>query len=648
MTDKKEGDDLLEKLEKLGKKKAAEPPPALTSDVIAKLVGMSPLEYAQKIKGEAAKYKVPLHTLEKLVDTARKERSKSAPSTGALSHWAVDPWPEEVDGAKLLDDLRHEFSRYVALPPHVDVALALWELHTYVFELFDITPYLAITSPTRRCGKTVLMTMIYWLSRCGKKSDSMSKAAIYRSVDGEKPTLVLDEVGWVLDQKDDRQGILCGGFERNGYVEVCEGEGSNITVKRFSTYCPKAFGLIGKLTGTLMDRSIHIPMRRKLQTDRIERLRRKDNPRFAELRQRALRWANDNRAALEAAPSAVDDKLNDRALDFWEPLYAIADVVGGDWSQRAREAAHALSGDEAEDSALGLVLLRDIKSVFDASTLDYAYSRKLLDHLHDDPEKPWVEFGRTGKPITEKGVAELLHEYNIVSKAVGPKEARAKGYRKADFEDAWRRYLRPESELKAGSKAESVPNPGSLPFTRSPRCNDYEKAEKTAVHQDVGEREKIDTFPNEINSVNGWTGAKEDSDRAQVRAPLPADDDGLPASLRRCYGCGKPATETEPVVECGKNGSGGHYHLACWTAERTGAPQPQEATKSQGGMTSGRAREWAARYLDRATDEHDNSPTGEVNSAAHDAWLREELRAEVPPGELEAAFQQVMDHVFTI
>jgi len=65
-------------------------------------------------------------------------------------------------------------------------------------------------------------------------------------------------------------------------------------------------------------------------------------------------------------------------------------------------------------------------------------------------------------------------------------------------------------------------------------------------------------------------------------------------------------------------------------------------------MTSGRAREWAARYLDRATDEHDNSPTGEVNSAAHDAWLREELRAEVPPGELEAAFQQVMDHVFTI
>ena len=75
--------------------------------------------------------------------------------------------------------------------------------------------------------------------------------------------LLLDETSWVVDQKDDRQGILCGGFERNGFVENCEGESANITVRRYSTYCPKAFGIIGKLTATLMDRSIEIPMQRK-------------------------------------------------------------------------------------------------------------------------------------------------------------------------------------------------------------------------------------------------------------------------------------------------------------------------------------------------------------------------------------------------
>jgi hypothetical protein len=44
-----------------------------------------------------------------------------------------------------------------------------------------------------------------------------------------------------------------------------------------------------------------------------------------------------------------------------------------------------------------------------------------------------------------------------------------------------------------------------LPFTRSPPCNDYEKAEKSPVHTDSCERQKIDGFSSEINAVNGCT-----------------------------------------------------------------------------------------------------------------------------------------------
>jgi hypothetical protein len=132
-----------------------------------------------------------------------------------------------VNGAALLDGLRAHFLRHVVLPKHTDVLLALWTLHTWVFDCFDITPYLAITSPTRRCGKTLLMTMLFWLCCRAKKNDSMSKPAIYRSVDRDKPTLCLDEVGWVVDLRDERQNILCGGFERLGHAEVCEGEGAD-------------------------------------------------------------------------------------------------------------------------------------------------------------------------------------------------------------------------------------------------------------------------------------------------------------------------------------------------------------------------------------------------------------------------------------
>jgi len=238
--------------------------------LLAELARLSRFEYDRRRKAEAKRLGIQLDTLDREV---AKLRAQAASQKDFLPHWSVEPWPEHVDGAALLDALRAYFNRYVVLPEHADVALALWTLNTWTFESFDIAPYLSITSPTRRCGKTVLMTLLYWLCRRGKKSDNMSKAAIYRSVDTEQPTLVLDEVGWVADTKDERQGILCGGFERNGYVEVCEGEGLAITTRLFSTFCPKAFGLIGQLTATLTNRSIVILMRRKMPREKAERLR---------------------------------------------------------------------------------------------------------------------------------------------------------------------------------------------------------------------------------------------------------------------------------------------------------------------------------------------------------------------------------------
>jgi hypothetical protein len=68
------------------------------------------------------------------------------PAHNFLLHWDVEPWPEAVDGGVLLNDLCEQFIRYVVLPEHAAIALPLWVLHTWVFEHFDVTPYLSITS----------------------------------------------------------------------------------------------------------------------------------------------------------------------------------------------------------------------------------------------------------------------------------------------------------------------------------------------------------------------------------------------------------------------------------------------------------------------------------------------------------------------
>jgi hypothetical protein len=60
----------------------------------------------------------------------------------------------KLHGAQMLKDLEEYFSRYSALPPHLPLVLVLWSVGTYLFDGFDCYPYLAITSPTKRCGKT--------------------------------------------------------------------------------------------------------------------------------------------------------------------------------------------------------------------------------------------------------------------------------------------------------------------------------------------------------------------------------------------------------------------------------------------------------------------------------------------------------------
>jgi hypothetical protein len=455
------------------------------------------------------------------------------------------------------------------------VAFALWTLHTWCFDCFDITPYLAITSPTRRCGKTLLMTMLYWLCCRAKKNDSMSKASIYRSVEAERPTLVLDEVGWVVDQKDERQGILCGGFERLGYVEICEGEGADITTKRYSTYSPKAFGLIGRLTATLMDRSIAIAMRRKTAGEIVERLRRRDNDEHAELRQKCRRWADDNADALKTAPDMVVTGLDDRAVDCWEPLLIIARQAGGEWLGRALYAAKVLSS-ERDQPPPGVEVLADIRKAIGGD--DAMRTADLLKALNSDPERPWVEW-KNGKPLTAKQLGALLRPFAIVSETVSIRGlADAKGYKRVRFEDAWQRYL-PSSD-------------GFRDFETSKRRNADEtgtSAHFRNVAEDIGDGSKTDdlshghagsdvsTFRNSQNAREDDFAAPEeerdatiddatfgaatfsdDADTAPTEFGLvpndtPAqveqsDDGDIPACLRRCEQCGAPSNPNKGSV----------------------------------------------------------------------------------------------------
>ena len=120
-------------------------------------------------------------------------------------------------------------------------------------------------------------------------------------------------------------------------------------------------------------------------------------------------------------------------------LLAIADTVGGEWPDKAREAAAAIAKLKAAlDASIGIQLLSDTRTAF--GDKDCLFSATLVGILTGDPEGPWGEYNR-GKPFTQKQLANRLRDYQIVSETVWIGGKSAKGYKRAAFEDVWTRYL---------------------------------------------------------------------------------------------------------------------------------------------------------------------------------------------------------------
>ena len=72
----------------------------------------------------------------------------------------LEPWPEPVDGSALLDGVTGVLGRFAVLPQWAPEALALFDLHTFAYHLRDISTYVGIESPEKRCGKTTLLGIL--------------------------------------------------------------------------------------------------------------------------------------------------------------------------------------------------------------------------------------------------------------------------------------------------------------------------------------------------------------------------------------------------------------------------------------------------------------------------------------------------------
>jgi hypothetical protein len=327
------------------------------------------------------------------------------------------------------------------MPDHAAEALALWTLHTYVFEHCEISPILALISPEKRCGKSTTLHLSNILTRRALVTTNVTAAALFRVIQEYQPTLLIDEFDSISnpERKEDLRNILNAGHNCNGRAIRCDGEDNK--PKAFCVFCPKMIAAIGDLPETLMDRAIKLPMRRKLSDESVDRLRRFD---ASETRRRCIRWARDNAPSIATAKPELPRELNDRAADNWEPLLAIAELAGEDWRNRAREAALALSSETVQDTAnLGVELLHDIDAILAGNKQTKMTTASLIDALKQMEERPWAS-ACFGRGISSHYLAKLLKPFGVNSRTMRfGDDSTAKGYAREDLKDPLQRYPLP-------------------------------------------------------------------------------------------------------------------------------------------------------------------------------------------------------------
>ncbi len=310
----------------------------------------------------------------------------------------VEPWPEPVDGADLLDDVTHALARHVIADKETLRAAALWAAFTWLVDVVQVAPIANITAPEKRCGKSILLTALGKLANRPLQVSNIAPAALYRSIELWAPTLLIDEVDAFLAAHEDARGILNAGFTRDSAIVIrCVGDDHMPTA--FNVWGAKALCGIGKIADTLADRSVPLRLRRRTAGENVESLRHSDPALWESLRSRLARFALDSAEAIGKARPAPIPGLNDRANDAWEPLLAIADLAGDHWPKSARNAAIALHGLEGESPSIGAELLADVKAVFEAKSASKVFSADLLEALVADEEAPWATWNR-GKPMS--------------------------------------------------------------------------------------------------------------------------------------------------------------------------------------------------------------------------------------------------------
>ena len=393
-------------------------------------------------RGDAADFMEGINALQELIDAAPICNVVTDVTFSKRATRRADELTSPIVTLKSVYDFLGRFVAYPNDSSHV--AHTLWLAHTHLMDAWISTPRIAFLSPEAASGKTRALEVTELLVPRAVEAVNVTPAYLFRKVGDAagRPTILYDEIDTIFGPRakdnEEIRGLLNAGHRQGAVAGRCVVKGKIVTTEDFPAYCAVALAGIGTLPDTLLSRCIIVKMRRRAPGETVEPFRRRDELETGtRLHDDLHAWADSVEGTARDFKPELPESIQDRNADIWEALLAVAELVGGEWPERARASAVAMVAEsKVETVSLGVRLLEDLRTIFkDATALP---TENIISKLVQLKEAPWGDLH--GKPITSRFISLRLRGYGVQSKSVreGPRVAR--GYKRDDLTDAWERY----------------------------------------------------------------------------------------------------------------------------------------------------------------------------------------------------------------
>jgi hypothetical protein len=131
---------------------------------IERLATLEVIDYETSRTDAAKRLRVRAQVLDREVGKKRRELGLEAEDDAGQGRVVkiedVLPWADAIEGDRVATGLAASLKKYVVLSDAAADVIALWILHTWLVDKFIVTPRLAVTSPTKGCGKTTVLRFL--------------------------------------------------------------------------------------------------------------------------------------------------------------------------------------------------------------------------------------------------------------------------------------------------------------------------------------------------------------------------------------------------------------------------------------------------------------------------------------------------------